>query len=72
MEAKFKVGDKVKVIGNKFNSINKIGDIGTIDEISVNDSNGLDYRIYVPGREFMGEENISNWHTIEEIELVKD
>ena len=65
-----KVGDKVKVIRNKHGSINEINDIGTINEITESDPDGLNYKIYVPGREYKGEENISNWHTIKEIEII--
>ena len=67
-----KVGDKVKVIGNKYDSINKINDIGTINEITESDPDGLNYRVYVPGREHKGKENISNWHTIKEIEIINE
>lgn len=61
---KFKVGDKVKIVVDKSNSINKVGDIGIIVEIE----NG--YRVYVKGREYKGEKNISNWHWEDEMELI--
>lgn len=67
-----KVGDKVKVIRNKYGSINKINDIGTIVEITESDPDGLNYKIYVPGRKHLGNENISNWHTMKEIEVIED
>lgn len=38
---KFKIGDRVKVLGGNFFNINKIGEIGTITEIDINS-----YRVY--------------------------
>ena len=67
-----KVGDKVKVIGNEYGSINEINDIGTIVEITESDPDGLNYKVYVPGRKYLENENISNWHTIKEIETIED
>ena len=67
-----KVGNKVKVIGNKYNSINEINDIGTINKITESDPDGLNYKVYVPGREYNGTKNISNWHTMKEIEVIED
>ena len=64
---KFKVGDKVKMIGNHSDSINHIGDIGIIIEINEVIE---DYRVYVKGRECCGEENIGNWHLEDDLELV--
>lgn len=64
---KFKVGDEVKIITNYSDSINHIGDIGIITEI---DDVIEDYRVYVKGREYEGEENISNWHNGDDLELI--
>jgi hypothetical protein len=64
---KFKVGDEVKIIKNEWDSINHIGDIGTITEI-----NNLDYRVYVKGRDYHGTKNVGNWHGEDELELVID
>ena len=51
-----KVGDKVKVIGNEYGSINEINDIGTIVEITESDPDGLNYKVYVPGRKYLENE----------------
>jgi len=67
-----KVGDKVKVIGNEYGSINEINDIGTIVEITESDPDGLHYKVYVPGRKYLENENISNWHTTKEIEIIEE
>ena len=67
-----KVGDKVKVIGNEYGSINEINDIGTIVEITESDPDRLNYKVYVPGRKYLENENISNWHTIKEIEIIEE
>lgn len=44
---KFKIGDKVKIIGNSNGSRNKIGDIGTITKKS---THGDCWEVEVPGR----------------------
>ena len=67
----FKLGDTVKIIGNEYDSVNHVGDVGTITQITENDRNGLDYRVHVLGRTFDGIENIVNWHTKYEIKLLK-
>ena len=64
---KFKVEDEVKIIRNHSGSMNRIGDIGIIIEI---DEVIEDYRVYVKGRECCEEENISNWHLEDDLELV--
>lgn len=64
---KFKVEDEVKIIRNHSGSMNRIGDIGIIIEI---DEVIEDYRVYVKGREYCEEENISNWHLEDDLELV--
>ena len=67
----FKLGDTVKIIGSEYNSVNHVGDVGIIMQITENDRNGLDYRVHVLGRTFDGVENIVNWHTKSEIKLYK-
>jgi len=63
----FKVGDEVRVIGNEFDSINEVGDVGIITEVdSEMDKDGLDYRVQVVGRA-----STANWHTKEELEIIK-
>ena len=64
---KFKVGDKVKIIRNYSDSINHIGDVGIINEI---DEVIEDYRVYVGGRGYCGDENIANWHHEDDLELI--
>jgi hypothetical protein len=68
-----KVGDKVRIIGSENGSINKVNDIGIITEYELDEHDGLDYRVFVEGR--TGElriENIANWHTEAELELIQD
>lgn len=67
----FKLGDKVKIIGNEYDSVNHVGDVGIITQITEDDKDGLNYRVHVLGRKFYGEENIVNWHTKYEIKLYK-
>ena len=70
---KYKVGDKVRIIGSENGSINKVNDIGIITEYELDEHDGLDYRVFVEGR--TGElriENIANWHTEAELELIQD
>lgn len=61
----FKVGDKVRVIGNRCGSINQVGDEGIITEI---EESGLakSYKVSVEGRA-----NIINWHGENELEIIK-
>jgi len=59
--AKFKIGDRVKVLGGS--SVNKIGEIGTITEIEINS-----YRVY-------GDETksgIGNWTPFHQLELITE
>lgn len=64
---KFKVGDKVRVIGNEFNSVNQIGDEGIITQVDeITKRNGLQYRVQVESRS-----KFANWHTKEELEIIK-
>jgi hypothetical protein len=69
---KYKVGDKVKIISSENGSINKVDDIGTIAEYDLDENDRLDYRVLVEGRTHVGTENIANWHTEDEIELIQD
>lgn len=46
---KFKIGNRVRIIANDFNSCNRIGDIGIIKEFTI-DTNIQYYRVSVYGR----------------------
>jgi len=61
MAYKFKVGDKVKIIENKWGSRNEVGDVGEIVEVYKSG-----YRVQVPG----GPET-DTWSIPIELELVK-
>ena len=61
-EPMFKVGDKVKIIGNKNKSVNMVGDIGNIVEKFTDDI----WRVSVEGRE-----QKCNWTKECDMELVK-
>jgi hypothetical protein len=70
---KFKVGNKVKIVSSENGSINKVDDTGIITEYELDEHDGLDYRVFVEGR--TGElriENIANWHTEGELEIVNE
>jgi hypothetical protein len=58
---KFKVGDKVRLISNNSSSINKIGDIGIITELTE-----VDCRVKVDG-----ESDYSNWSLFCDLKLVE-
>ena len=58
---KFKLGQKVKVIENESGSCNKVGDEGTIVEISKND-----IKVLVEGRAPFG-----NYHIEEDLQLIE-
>jgi hypothetical protein len=66
---KLKLGDKVKIIGNKSDSFNEIGDIGTITEVDMveNDPDRLCYRVTVEKRD-----NFANWHSMIEVEIINE
>lgn len=67
-----KIGDKVRIISeSEHDSINKKDDIGIIFDIQEEDEDGLNYRVNVEGREFMGTPNISNWHKKNELEIIQ-
>jgi hypothetical protein len=59
---KFEIGNIVKIKSTN-GSINMVGDVGEIVNITESDPDGLNYRVYVKGRTFDGKENISNWHS---------
>lgn len=59
---KFKVGDKVRVISNRNNSINQVGEIGVLTVVT-----DVDARVHVDGRK-----NLANWHPFCEIELISE
>ena len=61
-EPMFKVGDKVKIIGNKNKSVNRVGDIGNIVEKFTDDI----WRVSVEGRK-----QKCNWTKECDMELVK-
>jgi hypothetical protein len=68
-----KVGDKVRIIGSEYGSINEVNDIGIIVEYELDEHDGLDYRVFVEGR--TGElriENIANWHIEAELEIINE
>jgi hypothetical protein len=58
---KFKVGDQVRLISNTTDSINKIGDVGIIVEITK-----IGCRVKVKGNF-----NSSNWSPFKDLELVE-
>ena len=58
---KFKIGDRVRILGG--NSVNKIGEIGTITE-----TDGGSYRVY--GDETKIE--YSNWNPFDQLELITE
>lgn len=60
---KFDIGDRVKIIENISGSINKIGDIGFITEISFED----DFC-----RVDCGNNECGNWSNFDELELIKE
>jgi hypothetical protein len=60
---KFKVGDRVRIIGNTNGSSNPIRSIGRISESRT--SGG--YRVVVKG---ITDDNLVNWSTFDEIEFV--
>jgi hypothetical protein len=62
-----KIGDKVKITGNKHESNNEVGDIGIITEIDVFESGILGYKVTVDEQY-----NFGNWHPIDEIEIIKE
>lgn len=72
---KFKVGDKVRVIGNEFNSVNQIGDEGIITYVNgvlnETEEHQSKYRVLVEGRDYLGYTNVVNWHPGEELEIIK-
>lgn len=57
---KFKVGDKVRVISNRNCSVNKVGEIGVVTEVTK-----VGARVHVEERN-----NFVNWHDFDEIELI--
>ena len=66
------IGDKVKIISkSKHESINKKGDVGVIVNMQEGDEFGLNYKVNVEGREFMGRPNVSNWHKKSELDVIK-
>jgi hypothetical protein len=68
-----KVGDKVRIIESENGSINKVDDIGIIVEYDLDENNRLDYRVLVAGRtNGCGTENIANWHTEDELEVIEE
>ena len=56
---KFKLGDKVRLIANNSDSINKVGDVGIITEITE-----IDCRVEV-------DFDYANWSPFHELELVE-
>jgi hypothetical protein len=70
MVTEFNIGDKVRIMSSKFNSINKVGDIGIITEMEFGSYNELDYKVTVEGRKFRGKVDLCNWHSEYELELV--
>jgi transcription antitermination factor NusG len=63
----FKVGDEVRVIESDHDSVNNVGDVGTITEVDDEmDKNGLQYRVQVTGKP-----TYANWHTRKELEIIK-
>lgn len=56
----FKIGDKVKIVENKYSSNNKVGDIGTITEAR----NKGSFKVYVANRV-----DYYNWHKESDLEL---
>ena len=64
----FKVGDKVRVIGNRCGSINQVGDKGIIIETLYSDDGKvkLSNKVSVKKRE-----NMINWHPDSELEIIK-
>lgn len=69
-EVKFNIGDKVRITSSKFNSINKVGDIGVITEMELGSYNELDYKVTVEGRKHRGRVDIMNWHSEYELEII--
>jgi len=67
---KFKISDQVKILKNESDSINHVGDIGTIVDIDQKPNGQSSYKVYVKGRTYDGVENISNWSEESEIELI--
>lgn len=65
------IGDKVKITNSKFNSINEVGDVGTITEIELGSYNELDYKVTVEGRSRDGRVDVMNWHPEYELEIIK-
>ena len=59
-DTKFKIGDKVKIVENKSDSTNKIGDIGIITKIW----RKCEYKVTVAHRE-----DSANWHKESDLEL---
>jgi hypothetical protein len=57
----FKVGDKVRLIANNCDSINRVGDVGIIIELTE-----IDCRVEVDGGF-----NFSNWSPFRDLELVE-
>jgi hypothetical protein len=59
--AEFKLGDKVKLISNNSNSINKVGYVGIIVELTE-----IDCRVQVEGGF-----DYANWSPFRDLELVE-
>lgn len=62
--SKFKVGDKVRIVGDTSNSNNDVGDVGVVSEIE-DGPKGVWFRVYVDGTDDGG-----NWSYSRDIELV--
>jgi hypothetical protein len=61
-EMTVKVGDKVRITGNRASSCNNVGDVGVVAEVG-----DIDCRIDVDGGGHSG-----NWSYLNEVELIKD
>jgi len=57
----FKVGDKVRLISNNSDSLNKVGDVGIITELT-----NIDCRVEVEGGF-----DYANWSPFDALELVE-